>query len=158
MPPQNQNDPIWERGAKDMILGVLLAMLEDSENPKLGMTKEKYNFYNLSKILNMKDNDPYDPIKTLKEYFQGRDPLSLSTQLANQIISNNEKTASSYMGVVTDRMGLFTDTGICYATSINEMNLNDFCDQPTALFIKIPDEKQTRYPIATMFISQLYKI
>ena len=157
-PIQNQNDPIWERGAKDMILGTLLAMLEDSENPELGMTKEKFNFYNLSKILNIKDNDPYDPIKTLKEFFQGRDPLSLSTQLANQIITNNEKTASSYMGVVTDRMGLFSDTGICYATSINEMNLTNFCDQPTALFIKIPDEKQTRYPIATMFISQLYKI
>lgn len=157
-PIVSQSDPIWERGARDMVLGTLLAMMEDSENPELGMTKEKFNFYNLSKILNTKDNDPYDPIKSLKEYFQGRDPLSLAVQYANQIISNNEKTASSYMGVVTDRMSIFGDTGICYSTSVNEMNLANFCDQPTALFIKIPDEKQTRYPIATMFISQLYKI
>jgi len=157
-PIQSNNDPIWERGARDMVLGTMLAMLEDSENPALGMTKEKFNFYNLSKILNTKDNDPYDPIKSIKEYFQGRDPLSLSVQYANQIISNNEKTASSYMGVVTDRMSIFGDTGICYSTSVNEMNLTTFCDQPTALFIKIPDEKQTRYPIATLFISQLYKV
>ena len=157
-PIASQNDPIWERGARDMVLATMLAMLEDSENPELGMTKEKFNFFNLSKILNTKDADPYNPIKTIQEYFQGRDQLSLSVQFANQIISNNEKTASSYMGVVTDRMSIFGDTGICYSTSINEMNLNNFCDQPTALFIKIPDEKQTRYPIATMFISQLYKI
>lgn len=157
-PIVSQNDPIWERGARDMVLATMLAMLEDSENPALGMTRDKYNFYNVSKILNTKDNDPYDTLKTIKEYFQGRDQLSLAVQLANQIISNNEKTASSYMGIVADRMGLFSDTGICYATSVNEMNLTNFCDQPTALFIKIPDEKQTRYPIATMFISQLYKV
>ena len=156
-PIQSNNDPIWERGAKDLVLGTMLAMLEDSENPELGMTRERYNFFNLSRILNLKDNDQ-NPIKSLTEYFQGRDPLSLATQLANQVVTNAEKTAKSYMGIVTDRMGVFTDSGICYATSVNEMELETFCDQPTALFIKIPDEKVTRHSIATMFISQLYKI
>ena len=156
-PIQSNNDPIWERGAKDLVLGTMLAMLEDSEIPELGMTRERYNFFNLSRILNLKDNDQ-NPIKSLTEYFQGRDPLSLATQLANQVVTNAEKTAKSYMGIVTDRMGVFTDSGICYATSINEMELETFCDQPTALFIKIPDEKVTRHSIATMFISQLYKI
>lgn len=157
-PIMSNNDPIWERGAKDLILGTMLAMLEDSENPELGMTRDKYNFYTLSKILNIKDNDAYNPMRTLQEYFQGRNPLSLAVQLANQVITNNDKTAKSYMGVVTDRMGLFSDMGICYATSKNEMNLTTFCDEPSVLFIKIPDEKVTRYPIATLFISQLYKM
>ena len=53
------------RGFKDLVFGTMLAMLEDSENPELGMTREKFNFYNLSKILNTKDNDPYNPIKTI---------------------------------------------------------------------------------------------
>lgn len=157
-PIQSNNDPIWERGAKDLIQGTLLAMLEDSENPELGMTKEKFNFFNLSKILNLKDNDAYNPLKSLTEYFQGRDPLSKAVQLANQVITNADKTTKSYMGIVTDRMGLFSDTGICFATSLNEMDLKTFADQPTAIFIKIPDEKQTRHPIATMFVSQLYKV
>ncbi len=157
-PIQSNQDPIWERGAKDLVLGTMLAMLEDSEDERLGMTKEKYNFYNLSKILNLKDNDPYNQIKSLTDYFQGRDQLSLSAQLANQVVTNAEKTAKSYMGIVTDRMSIFSDTGVCYATSKNEMDLSTFADRPTALFIKIPDEKTTRYPIATMFISQLYKV
>ena len=62
------------------------------------------------------------------------------------------------MGIVSNRMGLFADMGVCYATSFNEMDLKTFADQPTAIFIKIPDEKTTRHPIATMFVSQLYKI
>lgn len=157
-PIQSTQDPVWERGAKDLVLGTMLAMLEDSENPELGMTREKYNFYNLSKILNLKDTDSDNQIESLTNYFQGRGNLSLATQLANQVVTNAEKTAKSYMGIVSDRMGIFSDTGICYATSKNEMNLTTFTDQPTALFIKIPDEKQTRYPIATLFLSQLYKV
>ncbi|MBE5735705.1 MAG: type IV secretory system conjugative DNA transfer family protein [Clostridiales bacterium] len=157
-PIESNNDPIWERGAKDLVLGTMLAMLEDSENPELEMTRDRFNFYNLSKILNTKDNDQYNPIKSLQEYFQGRDKLSQATQLANQVVANSEKTAKSYMGIVTDRMGLFSDSGICYATSKNDMKLETFADEPTALFIKIPDEKITRHPIATMFVSQLYKI
>ena len=157
-PIQSNNDPIWERGAKDLVLGTMLAMLEDSENPELGMTKDKFNFYNLSKILNLKDNDGPNALKSLTDYFKGRDQLSQAVQLANQVVTNAEKTTKSYMGIVTDRMGLFSDMGICFATSTNEMNLKTFADQPTAIFIKIPDEKTTRHPIATMFVSQLYKI
>ena len=157
-PIESNNDPIWERGAKDLILGTMLAMLEDSENPDLDMTRDKYNFYTLSRILNIKDNDAYNPMRSLQEYFQGRNPLSLAVQLANQVITNSEKTARSYMGIVTDRMGIFSDMGICYSTSKNEMQLDTFCDQASVLFIKIPDEKVTRHSIATLFISQLYKI
>lgn len=156
--PIEGKDPIWERGARDMILGVMVGMLEDSENPELGMTKEKFNFFNLAKICNLKDNDAYNPIRSLTEYFQGRGKLSIATQLANQVVTNADKTAKSYMGVVTDRMGLFADTGVCFATSKNEMDFSRFDEEPTALFIKIPDEKTTRHAIATMFISQLYKI
>ena len=157
-PIESQNDPIWDRGARDLVLGTMLAMLEDSENPELGMTKEKFNFYNLSQILQLKDNDAYNPFKTLTEYFQGRDIHSKAAQLANQVLTNADKTKMSYMGIVSNRMGLFSDMGVCYCTSVNEMDLKTFTDQPTAIFIKIPDEKTTRHPIATMFVSQLYKI
>lgn len=157
-PIQSNQDPIWERGAKDLVLGTMMAMMEDSEDPRLGMTKDKFNFYNLSKILNLKDNDPHNQIKSITDYFQGRGALSLAAQLANQVVTNADKTAKSYMGIVTDRMSIFSDTGVCYATSKNEMDLSTFASKPSALFIKIPDEKTTRHPIATMFISQLYKV
>ena len=157
-PIESNNDPIWDRGAKDLVQATLLAMLEDSENPELGMTIDRFNFYNLSQILATKDNDAYNPFKTLTEYFQGRDIHSQATQLSNQVLTNADKTKMSYMGIVTNRMGLFSDMGVCYATSENEMDLKTFADQPAAIFIKIPDEKTTRHPIATMFVSQLYKI
>lgn len=157
-PIENNNDPMWERGAKDLILATMLAMLEDSENEELGLTVDKFNFYNLNKILGLKDNDPYNPTKTLTDYFQGRDPLSLCVQLSNEVLTNADTTKKSFMGVVSDKINLFSDMGVCYATSKNEMDLTTFTDQPTALFIKVPDERTTRYPIASMFIAQFYKV
>ena len=61
------------------------------------------------------------------------------------------------MGIVSARLGIFNDSGMCFATSCNEMNFDEFADKPTALFIIIPDEKESRHGIATMMISQLYK-
>lgn len=156
-PVNGKNDPKWEEGARNLVNGVLLAMLEDSDYPELGMTREKFNFYNLSKICNLKDEGK-NVIQSLSDYFKGRDPLSEAKQKANEVIANTDKTATNYMGIVSGYMGMFADLALCYGTSKNEMDLSHFAEVPTVLFIKIPDENATRYPIATLFISQLYSI
>ncbi len=156
-PIENKTDSSWDRGAQEFIYGTLLAMLEDSLNPELGMTRERYNFYNLSRICNYKDQDPDNPYKTLRQYFQGRDQFSKVPQLISTAINNAPTTTKSYMGIVTAKLGMFNDTGICFATSQNEMNFDTFAEKPTALFIIIPDEKEARHGIATMCISQLYQ-
>ncbi len=157
-PIEDKNSPIWESGARDLINGILLAMLEDTMIPDTGMTEAKFNFYNMAQVANFKDNDPYNPFKTLGDYFAGRDKFSGAPQLANQVLSNAGDTKRSYMGIVADRMGLFADMGVCFATHKNEMTLENFVEKPTVLFIKVPDHKLNRHPLACMFISQLYKI
>lgn len=148
----------WERGAKDFVLGVMLAMLEDSAIPELGMTKERFNLFNLYKICNLRDDDPDNQFASLQKYFQGRHALSTASQLANPIINNAQTTIRGYMGIVSSNLSSFADEGICFATSGNEMDFEHFTDKPTALFVKVPDEKDTRHAIATMCIVQLYKI
>ncbi len=156
-PIENKNDSSWDRGAQEFVCGTMLAMLEDSLNPELGMTREKFNFYNLSRIANYKDPDPDNPYKTLRQYFLGRDKFSKVLQLVTTAINNAPTTTKSYMGIVSARLGIFNDSGMCFATSLNEMEFDTFAERPTALFIIIPDEKESRHGIATMCISQLYK-
>ncbi len=157
VPIENKNDPSWERGAQDFLYGLMIAMLEDSLNPELGMTKEKFNFYNLAKIATYRDPDPDNPFGTIREYCSGRDKLSKVQGLVSTVINNAPNTTRSYMGVLLSRISIFQDGGICYATSYSDMLFDDFVDKPTALFIKVPDEKESRHCIATMCISQLYK-
>ena len=156
-PIENKNDSSWDRGAQEFVCGTMMAMLEDSLVPELGMTREKFNFYNLSRIANFKDPDPDNPYKTLRQYFLGRDKFSKVLQLVTTAINNAPTTTKSYMGIVSARLGIFNDSGMCFATSLNEMEFDTFAEKPTALFIIIPDEKESRHGIATMCISQLYK-
>ena len=150
-------DPSWPRGAQGFIRAIMLAMLEDSLIPELGMTKEKFNFYNVYKIAGIRDAGN-DNFVTLRNYFSGRPKTSPTGDLANTVVNNAGSTAKGYMGHVTGSLNLFADSGVCYLTSGTDINFQQFSDKPSALFIIIPDEKNTRHAIANIYISQLYKI
>jgi len=157
-PIENQNDPSWDMGAQNYIQGVMLAMLEDTAKPELGMTREKFNMYNVAKIALHRDNDPDDQFKSLKKYLlEGRDKMSIVSQLCGPILNNAPNTTRGYLGMVSTKLAMFSDLGVCYATSWNDMAFDTFCDKPTAFFIINPDEKETRDGIATLAITQLYK-
>ncbi len=153
VPVQNQNDPMWEKGARAITMGVLLAMLEDSEIEGLGMTKERFNLFNMSKILQNSDDDYYQ----LRMYFKGRDPLSKAVASAKQVLDAPDKTRSSYMSVLLEKLSIFNDTGICALTSESDFQTADLAVRPTALFLKIPDEKDTRHGLAAIFMTNVYK-
>ena len=154
---ESKTDQGWERGAQDFLYGLMLAMLEDSLNPELGMTKEKFNFYNLVKIATFRDVDGDDMMRTLKQYTSGRDVLSKVPALTSTVVNNAPNTTRSYLGVLQPKIAVFQDMGICYCTSATDVSFADFTDRPTVLFIKVPDEKESRHSIATMCISQMYK-
>ena len=152
-PIENRDDPVWEKGARSIIMATLLAMLEDSADPELGMTREKFNFFNLNKIIaNSEDN-----FRELKEYFNHRSPLSQAVTLSRQVVSAAEQTLSSYMSIAFDKLSMFNDQGLCGLTSATDINPEDFANRPTALFMKIPDEKDTRHGLAAVFILCMYK-
>ena len=153
IPVENEKDPLWEKGARAITLAVLIAMLEDSANPELNLTKDKYNFFNLAKILQNSDNDYED----LKNYFKGRNPLSKSLSLSKQVLDAAPTTRASYMSIVYDKLTLFNDAGICALTSSSDFTASGLAERPTALFLKIPDEKDTRHNLAAIFILNIYK-
>ena len=158
VPIESKTDSSWERGAQDFLYGLMIAMLEDSLNPELGMTRERFNFYNLAKIANYRDPDPDNMFGTVRSFCDtGRSKLSKVQSLTSTVINNAPNTTRSYLGVLQSRISIFQDAGICYATSGNDMFFDDFTDRPTVLFIKVPDEKESRHCIATMCISQIYK-
>ena len=155
--PVTGQDPSWSKGAQGFIRAIMIAMLEDSLIPELGMTKEKFNFYNVYKMSSIRDEGS-DNFATLKKYFAGRPKTSPTQDLANIVINNAAATAKGYMGHVTSALSPFADTGVCYLTSGTDIEFGQFADKPTALFVIIPDEKNTRHAIANIYISQLYKI
>ncbi len=152
-PIENEKDPVWEKGARSIIMATALAMLEDSEDPKLEMTKDKFCFYNINKAISNSENE----FSALKEFFQGRSKLSKAVGLSRQVLSAADETLSSYMSIAFDKLSMFNDEGLCALTSATDIRPEEFADRPTALFLKIPDEKDTRHALAAVFILCIYK-
>ena len=152
-PIENEKDPLWEKGARSLILATCLAMLEDSTDSRLNMTKEKFNFYNINKIL----SNSSEEYKAVKEYFEGRSKLSQAVTLSRQVLAAADQTMMSYMSIIFDKLSLFNDLGLCGLTSATDIVAEDFARKPTALFMKIPDEKDTRHGLAALFILCMYK-
>ena len=153
VPITNEKDQMWERGARSIVTAVILAMLEDSQNPELGMTKEKFNLFNVNTALSNSDNN----YQALKDYFEGRGALSQAYQLSRQVCSSPENTMNSYMSVTLDKFTIFNDRGLCGLTSATDIDPKKFAFGKTALFLKIPDEKDTRHALASLFILSTYK-
>ena len=153
VPVENEKDPMWEKGARAITLATLLAMLEDSEDPRTGMVKGKFNFFNLAKILQNSNKDYFE----LRRYFAGRNPLSKALSLSKQVCDAAESTRASYMSIVYEKLTMFNDSGICALTSASDFIPENLADRPTALFLKIPDEKDTRYNLAAIFMLSIYK-
>ena len=153
VPVENEKDPVWEKGARSITLAVLLAMLEDSEEERFGMTKAKFTFFNLAKILQNSQND----YEELRNYFIGRNKLSKALALSKQVCDAATQTRASYMSIVYDKLTLFNDSGVCALTSCSDFTSAQLNEKPTALFLKIPDEKTTRHNLAAIFILNIYK-
>jgi len=152
-PVTNRNEPMWESGAKNFVLAIALAMLEDSANLEFGMTKEKYNFYSLMKVATNTDDDCAEMLN----YFRGRSPLSKAVSLSKQVLDSSEKTRGSYLSSTFDKISMFADLSLCALTSENEIEFGEMGEKPIALFLQIPDEKETRHTLAAMVILQAYK-
>ena len=158
---EGSKDPSWSRGCQDFILGIMEAMLEDSRDPRLGMTREKFNFFNMTKIANIRDatmSDRESALKTLTAYSEGRDPIYSNVHaLMNTICGTSSVTQRSFLGQLGTTLGTLTDDGILYMTSATDLKFNEIPMQPTAFFLRIPDHKVERHSLAVLCISQLYK-
>ena len=158
---EGAKDPSWSRGCQDFVLGIMEAMLEDSRDPRLGMTKEKFNFFNVTKIANIRDatmSDRESALKTLSAYSEGRDPINSTVhQLMQTICGTSSVTQRSFLGQLGTMLGTLSDEGILYMTSATDLNFKEIPDQPTAFFLRIPDHKVERHHLAVLCISQLYR-
>lgn len=151
-PIENKNESSWEKGARDLILALAVAFWEDVYDGY--MPREKFNLYNLYRTVSDYAKGDCDE---LRAYFATRSPNSKTHGLSNTVLVAEDRTLSSYLTDVSQYFTWMADTGIAALTSGNEIEFNDFDEQPNILFLKIPDEKENRHKLVSLFITQMYK-
>ena len=158
----NCKDTTWPNGCRDLITGIMYAMLEDSRDPRLGMTVDKFNFFNLYKISMLRDpaGERDSVLKTLTKYSEGRDPIQSNVHnLMSSVCLASPTTQRSFIATLGSSVGkTLGDDGILYMTSGTQIDFEKIPEKPTAFFIRIPDHKTERHPLGVLCISQLYKV
>lgn len=144
-------DPFWTTSASNLVQGLLLAMLEDSEIPNLGITAEKFNLGTVSSTLSLR-------VDQLKSYFAIRDVSSNAKRIAQGPLgAPTGGTQESIIATAMADLTSFADPDIQYITCNNDINFKNIGRRPTVVFLIIPDEKENRHIFASLFITQAYK-
>jgi len=151
-PIENKNERGWEKGARDLILAIAVAFWEDVYDGY--MPAEKFTLYNLYHTVSRYARGECEE---LKAYFATRPPESKTHGLSNTVLVSEDRTLSSYLTDVSQYFTWLADKGITALTSGNEVEFGDFDENPNALFIKIPDERENRHKLVSLFITQMYK-
>lgn len=156
-PITSQQEPMWEQGARNFIFALAIAMWEDLLSGEC--SERQFNLHTLHK--NITDYATQEQANILSEYLTaGRDKFSKAAGLAATVIASEEadKMFISFLSTAQNYLIGFADSGIRRLTSGNDIDVATFDEKPTALFIKIPDEKENRHFLVTLFVTQLYKM
>lgn len=152
-PIESSQEPTWQKGARDFIFALTLAMWEDLRDGYCA--EEEFNLFTLYK--NISDYAKGE-CEAIRDYLGGREKFSKAEGIANSVLVSTDRTLSSYLSEVNGYMTWLADSGVCAMTAGSDIELSTFDDEPTALFLKIPDEKENRHRLVTLMITQMYKI
>lgn len=148
----SSNEKIWENGEKSTIAAAILCVVVDN------MKRPEYQ--NLTNV--------YWFIAEMSKPVNGKTPMSEymkkipSSHPARALMSIAEvapsRTKGSFDTSALTTLRLFTSRSVYSITHKSDYNISEIGRKKQALFLILPDEKTTYYPIASLMVSQLYEL
>lgn len=149
---KSQGEKIWTNGEMSVIAASILSVVWDNiKRPEYqNMTNVYWFLAEMNKQIGNK-TPMQEYIKRLPQQHPARALLSISD------IAPSRTKGSFYTSALTT-LRLFTSKSIYAITHKSDFSLTDLGEKKQALFIILPDEKTTFYPVASLMISQLYEL
>jgi len=146
------NEKIWENGEKSIIAAAILCVVVDNiKRPEYQNLTNVYWFIaEMTKTVGGK-TPMQEYVKKLKPGHPARALLSISD------VAPSRTKGSFYTSALTT-LRLFTSRSLYAITHKSDYNIAEIGQKKQALFIILPDEKTTYYPIASLMVSQLYEL
>ncbi|MDD3453632.1 MAG: type IV secretory system conjugative DNA transfer family protein [Bacilli bacterium] len=145
-------DPYWSESSSAVLSGLALALIEDSKCEEQVHFNSLYNLlvYHGSKTLDSKKN-------SLDDYFDSKPFGNLSKNFYATGGFAKGETRATIFSVLSSKLRIFSDIGIANMTSRTDFELENIGKEKTAVFLIIPDEKESRHVLSTLFVDQCYQ-
>ena len=151
--PETHTDPIWPDGQRAILTAAMLAVVVDNPGrPEYQNLSNAYRF-----IVEMgKPNAHGDiPLSRYLEDLPMDHPVRLVAGIS-EVAPN--KTRGSFFSSGATTLNLFTDPAIHTMTAATDWDSHTTGNRQRAIFIILPDYKNTYYPLAALFVYQHYQM
>ena len=149
---KSNGEKTWTNGEMSVIAAAILCVVCDNKN--------RIEYQNLTNV--------YWFVAEMCKTIAGKMPLLEyvkklpQTHPAKALLSISDvapsRTRGSFYTSALTTLRLFTSKSIYAITNASDFSLTDVGDKKQALFIILPDEKTTFYPVASLIISQQYEL
>ena len=149
---KSQGEKIWTNGECSIIAAAILCVVCDNrKRPELqNMTNVYWFISEMCKTIGGK-MPILEYVKKLPNAHPARALLSISDVAPS-------RTRGSFYTAALTTLRLFTSKSIYAITHKSDFSLADMGQKKQALFIILPDQKTTFYPIASLVVSQQYEL
>ncbi|MCI8529485.1 MAG: type IV secretory system conjugative DNA transfer family protein [Lachnospiraceae bacterium] len=146
------NEKIWENGEKSTIAAAILCVVVDNKKrPEYQNLTNVYWFIaEMSKAVGGKT-----PMGEYMKKLPAKHPARALLSIAEVAPS---RTKGSFDTSALTTLRLFTSRSVYAITHKSDYDIAEIGRKKQALFLILPDEKTTYYPIASLMVSQLYEL
>ena len=147
-----EGEKIWTNGECSIIAAAILCVVCDNQKrPEFQNMTNVYWF--ISEMCRTIGNK-----MPLLEYLKKQSPTHPARALLSISDVAPSRTRGSFYTSALTTLRLFTSKSIYSITHASDFTLTDLGTKKQALFVILPDEKTTFYPIASLIVSQQYEL
>lgn len=154
---KNVKDRFWINAPIDLFTAIAMAhvqdCLKDGHPEKINMYSVYLFAVTLESIKSTKTKE-----SELDKFFMNR-PATDRARLKYATIKFSEgKTRSSILAILASELSIFGYENIAKMTCQNTIDLLEigFGEKPVAVFLRVPQSKKPFYPLASIFVNQMY--
>lgn len=147
----SSKDMYWENSSRSVLTALCYGIMEDAP------CEDQIHLYSIYNMLVEHGAKTIDRYNSLDLYFQQKPFGNLAkNSYATGSFAKGE-TRATLFSVLATAIKMFSDTGIANLTSRTDFELEDIGKEKTAIFLIIPDEKESRHELSSLFIDQCYQ-
>ena len=146
---QQKGEPLWYNGETATIAAAILCVCLEAPAEYRNMSNVYYFIAYMCKA------DQYGQMP-LNGYLENLDDAHPAKSVFAMAQIAASKTRSSFFTSALGTLRLFTNPNIAAMTSVSDFDLKDVGRKKTILYMIVPDDKKTLYPLVSIMVTQLY--
>ena len=153
------NDETWNNGSRDLITGVILALVEEAAEKKEEFKKEQFNLKTVKEAIDLASkcnalNESENNYKRkMDKFLKGKSDEAI--QKINNVLMCGDKTKSSYTSNTRTQIGKWMNANTYTLTMTTDIDLDD-SEHPIAFFVSTRDYDSSDNNIVGLFLNWIY--